>query len=208
MKNYCPKMKLKCKFLKICNDEKGGYYNYKLLKKIKIIDLDYILFKQTKRKIIKKEFLSIDEAKKNIDKYHRLGLRVAVLRYVVKDREFTDNEIRGVKIIEYKDKKCVYKRELQNRNNVLIAAQNDKNIEEFIKYENLYVSNPRVCFYIGIYLGYPLCCIKNHYKKIYVNGDFDEKSVDLEWKKLKQERNYICPLVNNIMPLFIHYFCD
>ncbi|MCX6743454.1 MAG: hypothetical protein NT116_04425, partial [Candidatus Parcubacteria bacterium] len=111
------------------------------------------------------------------------------------------------KIIEYKDKKCAYKKDLLNKNNIIVAAKNSDDIQKFIKYENLYYTHPEASICIGAYLGYPKCCIKNHFKKIFTDGNFNELAVDKKWKQLKQEK-ITCPLVNNRWPLFSHYFCS
>ncbi|MCX6744499.1 MAG: hypothetical protein NTX82_03175 [Candidatus Parcubacteria bacterium] len=205
---YCPIMKLTCDYFDICNGNINGYDFKKIKKVFKNLNLDYILLTQTKRKVIKQELLTLTQAKYLVNKYNKLGLKVVVVRYKDNARKHPPKQINGAEVIYYKNKQCVYGHKLKKRNNIVIAAASTVEIKRFIQFENSYTTNPKACLGMGLYLGYPACCVKNHYKNVLKNGKFDEVSIDRRWMDNKRIKNHECPLVNNIWPLFMHYFCN
>lgn len=206
-KRYCPIMKLSCDYFDICHDT--GEYDFKKVKKVfKNLDLDYILLTQTKRKVIKQEFLTLAQTKFLVKRYQKFGLKVVVARYMKRGGSKTHEKIEGADVIYYKNKQCAYDNIIKRRNHIVIAAFNFSSIKRFIKLENIYDTSPKTCLAMGLYLGYPSCCSRNHLKNIYKNGEFNEVSVDKRWDDNRRIKYYECPLINNIWPLFLHIPCN
>lgn len=206
-KQYCPIMKLTCDYFDICHHD--GDYDFKKIKKVfKNLDLDYILLTQTKRRVIKQEFLTMAQVKFLIRKYKKLGLQVVVVRYKQKRGDNPNKKIDGAEVIFYKDKQCAYDQNLKGRNYIVVAANKADDIKRFISFENLYTKNPKACVGMGLYLGYPTCCVKKHFQNILKNGMFDEVSIDQRWDNDNNLSRYDCPLVNSPWPLFMHISCN
>ena len=183
--SFCEVMKRNCSFTDIC---KKNYTNLNtketfLLKKYQEDDITVIQFLLWMRKIMKFEWEQ-------------------------KEIQFNDKEKIEKILDKYLSKYSLWYTSIQLKSQeywFFIASDSEVSLRDFL-HSNYQEDIYKKIVEVGLFMGYPKCCIKNYIhfvKKYWYTSDLDHK---LEINSI--DNNSSCPLIASKTKWFVHFACS